>query len=1639
MSHDPNQPPEQPGEKKPTPGPKPFSEEITAYDLPAFDLAGMSDSDLPAVPRAEPGEDSTFQFDLPDLGDAGHGERTVGVPLADLSDLLGTPGDLPAAGPPTDRLPPLHVEEVTPVAEEAPVSELLPIEEPEAASGILTPAESAEAAVELGEVVPPVEPGSAVDFFGGKAPADPGSDIDFFGGSVPPVQPVSDSNVFDLVPPAAGGSSQFLGLQPPPPAAATPSASNLFGDIPAAPASSDSLFGDVPTAEPVSSIHAGPVPAAEPASSIESAVIPTAEPVSSEDSGVANLEPVAPVEPASGWIDSDPGEQPVPPEVSAAGPATPADAIEAALTIPPPAVEGSDIFAGSFPAPAGPLSELSDVIAATAHGPFVPATPIQPPIPAPAASADRPSDVALNFNQPPGGSTIQDAAASADLPVADEVPEAEPVDAAPDSLFGGEDELDSARLAGTPNLPDDQFLDLGSNHPSAPDASSILAEFSDPDTHLPEDSSAIRLEDPGVDATLAGSSFRRKENDDPTEPDVELPPADAGGGGVLRKTPLSGPNLGPPKAADKPGGKAGDRAAGGSHLFASLGSSPEFELLPTPGGSDPFLDLGAPERSLGSAASSIFSGNPPPDLPDISSGGSGGAAPPADPVGESADAVEFTDHPDLRAADSDSFHIGPDGQVTFEEVADAGPEMTTRAPIPEDEDEPAAGTLARGSRGSLSDLNLEEPSEEARAVPVTNPAGPMAGQSGDPSVVVDWVADSGEKEPLPPPKKARGKSRPVLEPEARDRDETVPSRARPAAERSGGGGRGLAGLALGVLLGAGGASAVYFSGLLPQKDAGKPNATNPGIAQSSTPPNTTNPPPAAVTVADAHAALAAGNPAQAVKVIETTGAKTPEEKAALGQARFFARLRELAQTNAPAAADDAAIKQARDDLEAVVNDADAAKTPEGERAAVKAALHLGLTYELAGDRAKAKEVYTSGMTKHPKSAGLFQAALDRLAATTEAEKTSLRLAPAEAERLAVAAVVLLALDNPVPEAEKEAPAAAEEPPEAGGLFWKAVNSAAAKKYDDAVKLIAEAKAAHQKRAKALAGRGLNPLTDPLEQIFPKCCDELRAYWELRKQLYGHPAVGALVAKEGVDKALSQLADAEKRAMALAKTAADLKTANAALAADLETAGEKVITIEKTLKAEQEKVVKIAKDLRAANEKVVSTEKDLKAAKDTYTKAELAAKKEIGTLKDQVESAQAAGEKVRGTLGTVAKELQAGKLLPEKFDDAALVAATRSAVSRATGPNLTKLVPSDLTAVVGAAITTGNLLDLAARVNKSEASAKALADDLARLKADHAAELKKLTDAHAAETKKLADAHAAALKKAGDATTAATDKLKADYAKQVKDLMAKQAAELKKAEEAVAAELKKAADAHALKVKELEQLVAAERAISAGAEKRFQADLANAVSPVAALDLWLPVLTELRRPADAAPALEAANKVLKTAPPGTEDAAKAQTVAGLALLLKGDAAGAKEMLSAARQSRAYAAAKGKAWAAAADVGFASLTDAAAAARLPVPDGPRKDLLAAARALDAGVAAYKAGRYAAAEKALADAVLADPTDPVAWYFLGAARWDAGKTDQAKADFRQGAEREQARLVPTRTVDAAVSPIQGPARDALTAARP
>src|SRR5262249_25253501 len=499
-----------------------------------------------------------------------------------------------------------------------------------------------------------------------------------------------------------------------------------------------------------------------------------------------------------------------------------------------------------------------------------------------------------------------------------------------------------------------------------------------------------------------------------------------------------------------------------------------------------------------------------------------------------------------------------------------------------------------------------------------------------------------------------------------------------------------------------------------------------------------------------------------------------------------------------------------------------------------------------------------------------------------------------------------------------------EPPEAGAAFWKAVNLAAAGKYDEATQKIDEAKKAHQERARALAGQGLNPATDPLEQIFPRCCDDLKAYWELKKTVYGNPTIAAMAKKDGLAKAL---ADAEKKAADSAKLAAELQTEKEKLAnveKELKAEKDTVAKLEKELKAEKDSVTKLEKELKAEKDSVTKLEKDLKTEKEDAVKLEKVLKAEKDTttnLKTDLKKAQddatnlkadlkkandalAVAEKGRSdaqaTLDAIAKELQAAKILPAKYDNAGLLAAAKGAAKLASSPELAGAVE---------------------RAVKAEAEAKAAKDELTKATTKFEADVKKLKDGHAAETKKLADGYAADIKKLKDEHAAelktasgGIDKLKEAHALELKKLGEKyladkkkldddHAAAIKKLKDEQAVELKKQADENARQLKALEQAVADEKAKLVLMAKKFEADLGNAVSPAQTLDLWLTILTGLRRPEDSAPAIEAAKKVLAIAPAGTEDVAKAQTVYGMALLVKGDPVGAKGRCVAARSDPA----------------------------------------------------------------------------------------------------------------------------------------
>jgi hypothetical protein len=510
-------------------------------------------------------------------------------------------------------------------------------------------------------------------------------------------------------------------------------------------------------------------------------------------------------------------------------------------------------------------------------------------------------------------------------------------------------------------------------------------------------------------------------------------------------------------------------------------------------------------------------------------------------------------------------------------------------------------------------------------------------------------------------------------------------------------------------------------------------------------------------------------------------------------------------------------------------------------------------------------------------------------------------------------------------------------------------------------------------------------------------------------IYANKPIAELVQKEGAEKAMKELAAAQQKAVEAVKAMADLKTATA-------------------------KLTKAEKDLQEAQAKYAVQEKELK---DLAAKS----KDELAKAEDSLLKAESSRKKAEEVIAFVAKELQTIKLLPDQFDTEKLLAAQKTAVDRASGPTLSTLVPPGMMAVAGP-LSSAQLIDISGRLTKSEAAAKTATEKLEaetkRLTTEKDEAVKKLKDSHATDVKKLTDDYAAETKKLMQTYATSTDKLKADQLADLKKASDKFAADVKKLTDDNTAAAKKLTEGFEGKIKGLEEAVATEKKAGEAAVAKYKTDLANAVSPAQALDLWLPQLTELRRESDAEPALANANKVLATAAPDSEDAAKARTVAGLALLLQKKLDQAKTMFELALASPAHKAAAGKEWAKVAEVGLASVSDPLAPYRLPI-EKPKRDVKAGAFYLDRGVSAYKSGRFADAAKDLAESTKADPTSPVAWYFLGAARWANGDKDQAKNDFRQGGEWEKQAAMTSRDISASLEAIQGAARDALSAARP
>lgn len=470
-------------------------------------------------------------------------------------------------------------------------------------------------------------------------------------------------------------------------------------------------------------------------------------------------------------------------------------------------------------------------------------------------------------------------------------------------------------------------------------------------------------------------------------------------------------------------------------------------------------------------------------------------------------------------------------------------------------------------------------------------------------------------------------------------------KAAAAAAPRGSAGAWVGGTVLGTLIGAGACVAVWFAGLAPESGTPKP----PVAVQPAQPPA---PPPAEV-IAREVAKIRAGQ-LDDVKpeVIANEPEAKPEDRVAHAEFLWLKYLRDERGNNpqAPLRIDAEPVKKALDDLN------------KGVEANLPDAVYLrAQIYEMTGDEAKARAEYQLGAKKFEANAAekaRFETALQVLDLS---RKVSHWTPPGITPRLVALLFITLQqppMGNPpapggapapgAPAPAPGAPAPAPLPQEAGFSFKEAIVAASKRDYDSAIKALDEARARHDRRRYLLPRQALNPKSDLHEDIFLRCCDELKNYWTLQRHLNNpnyldadpketNPQVKALLAK--VNELMTKV-DATARAEQLKKLAADLvKDKPVAKPEDLV----KLIDAERKaaadkLTAADEAIAEQKKQLAGLSDKLKSTADVLTTTADQLTKM-VAAEKMARTLGQE---AVAVLKEVGGVVGSDFSDLKTSK-------------------------------------------------------------------------------------------------------------------------------------------------------------------------------------------------------------------------------------------------------------------------------------------------------------------------------------------------------------------------------------------------------------
>jgi hypothetical protein len=429
----------------------------------------------------------------------------------------------------------------------------------------------------------------------------------------------------------------------------------------------------------------------------------------------------------------------------------------------------------------------------------------------------------------------------------------------------------------------------------------------------------------------------------------------------------------------------------------------------------------------------------------------------------------------------------------------------------------------------------------------------------------------------------------------------------------------------------------------------------------------------AVTPAQARIQLESGDPKAALAAFEKADAKDPLTLAGKGQARWLVYTQAQKANAKPLDRFSAEVKQTQDDLKAAVAAWQANPSKAAEREAARATLWLGLIEESLGNTDAAAKLYTENLAKFPNYASIIQSAVNRLELLSTS-KDGQTISQLDIKSWLVMMAISI-WQAPVPE---EKPAAVEEPVEAGFYFWEAMIHARRHEYPQAKLKLAAAKRAHQAQQAKQLGKGLNPLTDPLEDIFPVCCDQLAIYWSLREKMYKQPSLQPIVTSKDFPSAVDFLV----------KRGNEMETNIQALARVLNSGNRSPLVVLEEVIASKDKALT---DKQAVETQLATLGKSLKAAGFDDGKLEeglgklitarVASEKKLEDLVSNLKKAgiddqdpakaftllAAARDEKEGTLKLIIDKLKASKFIDAQADRENLVKALEKVIAKANTP------------------------------------------------------------------------------------------------------------------------------------------------------------------------------------------------------------------------------------------------------------------------------------------------------------------------------------------------------------------------------------